>query len=252
MMLLRRVIEHVREQNWTAVGIDFVIVVRGVFVGIQVANWNEARVERELVRGHLSEIAEDLRTHLSLDAALLGSARLRIAAVDYIQREAFGTTLPATLVLATERWEAPPPEAFPAAQLDNLMGAVNLVRISVRSRNGYESLISSGRLGMLRNRPLARQIQAYYGNYDDLLDTQTTVFRMFRNDGARAQFGLGVSVFDQRPAAEIVALARANPGFAAYLRSQREWAIVHHNLLADISRDTTALLAAIEQELARP
>lgn len=105
---------------------------------------------------------------------------------------------------------------------------------------------------MLRNRPLARQIQAYYGDYDDLLDTQTTVFRMFRNDGAREQFTLGVSVFDRRPAAEIVALARTNPGFAAYLRTQREWAIVHWNLLSNLSRDTTALLAGIEGELARP
>ncbi len=37
-MLLRRVIAHVRNQEWTAVAIDFVIVVIGVFVGIQVAN----------------------------------------------------------------------------------------------------------------------------------------------------------------------------------------------------------------------
>ena len=36
-MLLRRVTEHVRDQNWTAVGVDFVIVVIGVFVGIQVS-----------------------------------------------------------------------------------------------------------------------------------------------------------------------------------------------------------------------
>lgn len=35
-MLLRRVISHVRKQEWTAIGIDFVIVVVGVFVGIQV------------------------------------------------------------------------------------------------------------------------------------------------------------------------------------------------------------------------
>ncbi len=251
-MLLHRVIEHVRGQAWTAIGIDFVIVVVGVFVGIQVANWNEARVERELVRGHLSEIAEDLRTHQSLDSALLGSATLRIAAVDYIHWEAFATRLPTTLVLSTETWEAPPSDPFPSAQLDNLMGAVNLVRISVSSRNGYESVISAGRLGMLRNRPLARQIQAYYGDYDNLLDTQATVIRMFRNDGARDQFALGVSVFDQRPAAEIVALARDNPGFAAYLRSQREWAILHFNLLRETSGQTQALLSAIEQELSTP
>ena len=40
-MLLRRVISHVRKQEWTAIGIDFVIVVVGVVMGIQVSNWNE-------------------------------------------------------------------------------------------------------------------------------------------------------------------------------------------------------------------
>lgn len=34
-MLLRRVMEHVRAQNWFAIAIDFVIVVVGVFVGLQ-------------------------------------------------------------------------------------------------------------------------------------------------------------------------------------------------------------------------
>jgi hypothetical protein len=86
---------------------------------------------------------------------------------------------------------------------------------------------------------LAQQIQTYYGNLDDLLDTNT-VFRMFRNDGAREQFALGVSVFDQRPDAESIALARQRPSFAAHLRSQREWAILHHHLLRDLSREARA------------
>ena len=34
---------HLKEQNWIAVILDFVIVVMGVFVGLQVSNWNEAR-----------------------------------------------------------------------------------------------------------------------------------------------------------------------------------------------------------------
>ncbi len=42
-MILRRVINHVKNQEWTAVFLDFVIVVMGVFIGIQVANWNEAQ-----------------------------------------------------------------------------------------------------------------------------------------------------------------------------------------------------------------
>lgn len=43
-MLLRSVTEHIKNQNWFAVFIDFLIVVVGVFIGIQVANWNESRL----------------------------------------------------------------------------------------------------------------------------------------------------------------------------------------------------------------
>jgi hypothetical protein len=43
-MILRRLTDHIREQNWTAVAMDFVIVVLGVYVGLQVNLWNEARV----------------------------------------------------------------------------------------------------------------------------------------------------------------------------------------------------------------
>jgi hypothetical protein len=45
-MILRRVREHVGSHNWFAVAVDFVIVVIGVFVGIQASNWNQARAER--------------------------------------------------------------------------------------------------------------------------------------------------------------------------------------------------------------
>ena len=40
-MILRSITKHLKDQNWFAVGLDFFIVVVGVFLGIQVANWNE-------------------------------------------------------------------------------------------------------------------------------------------------------------------------------------------------------------------
>jgi hypothetical protein len=45
-MLLRRIKTHIQKENWFAVLIDFLIIVMGVFVGIQVANWNEASSDR--------------------------------------------------------------------------------------------------------------------------------------------------------------------------------------------------------------
>lgn len=59
-MILRSVARHVREQNWVAIGIDFAIVVLGVFVGIQVSNWNVERHESRRAQGYLSRIQEDL------------------------------------------------------------------------------------------------------------------------------------------------------------------------------------------------
>ena len=60
-MLLRRVIEHVKTQNWTAVALDFVIVVVGVFIGIQVANWNDARAASDRSYQLLDRLEEEFR-----------------------------------------------------------------------------------------------------------------------------------------------------------------------------------------------
>ena len=59
-MLLRRITEHVRAQNWTAVALDFFIVVVGVFIGIQVSNWNDARAERVLEGEYLERLHADM------------------------------------------------------------------------------------------------------------------------------------------------------------------------------------------------
>ena len=64
-MILRSVTKHVKDQNWFAVLIDFFIVVVGVFIGIQVANWNDARTldsqERELLIELKREIEGDAK-----------------------------------------------------------------------------------------------------------------------------------------------------------------------------------------------
>ncbi len=38
-MILRRITKNIKDQNWFAVGLDFFIVVFGVFVGLQVQQW---------------------------------------------------------------------------------------------------------------------------------------------------------------------------------------------------------------------
>lgn len=42
-MILRRFMKHVTDQNWLAVGLDVIVVIVGIFLGLQVQEWNEDR-----------------------------------------------------------------------------------------------------------------------------------------------------------------------------------------------------------------
>jgi len=46
-MLLRRLTQHVIDQNWVAVGLDLAVVVLGIFIGLQVTEWNQARKDHQ-------------------------------------------------------------------------------------------------------------------------------------------------------------------------------------------------------------
>ena len=59
-MILRRVLVHMTNQNWTAVGVELFVVVVGVFVGLQASNWNDGRVERARERGYIVRLHEDI------------------------------------------------------------------------------------------------------------------------------------------------------------------------------------------------
>ncbi len=45
-MILRRLTKHVKDQNWFAVGLDFVIVVLGILIAFQITNWSASRKAR--------------------------------------------------------------------------------------------------------------------------------------------------------------------------------------------------------------
>jgi len=61
-VILRRIITHFRKQEWTAIALDFLIVVTGVFIGIQVSNWNEARSSSRQEGVLIAQLADDLRS----------------------------------------------------------------------------------------------------------------------------------------------------------------------------------------------
>lgn len=63
-MILRRLAQSLKEQNWTAISVEFVLLVLGVFLGIQAANWNE---ERQMDTRRSAALA---RLHAESEAAI--------------------------------------------------------------------------------------------------------------------------------------------------------------------------------------
>lgn len=58
-MILARIAKAIREQNWFAVVLEFVIVVAGVLLAFQATAWNESRLNRQVERDYLVDLAID-------------------------------------------------------------------------------------------------------------------------------------------------------------------------------------------------
>lgn len=67
-MILRRIAQHVKQQHWTGVCIELGIVVLGVFIGLQVDDWNQARHDRALEREYLQRIYADMQATIEQQA----------------------------------------------------------------------------------------------------------------------------------------------------------------------------------------
>ncbi|MDG1437760.1 MAG: hypothetical protein P8P98_02200, partial [Emcibacteraceae bacterium] len=59
-MILRRFMKHVTDQNWFAVGLDVVVVIVGIFLGMQVQAWYEDQKERALENIYVNQLHSEL------------------------------------------------------------------------------------------------------------------------------------------------------------------------------------------------
>lgn len=59
-MILRRTVEALKQQHWTGVVIELVIVILGVFIGLQAQDWNTARAARAELDQQLVSLRQEL------------------------------------------------------------------------------------------------------------------------------------------------------------------------------------------------
>lgn len=68
-MIYKRFAANLRAQNWFAIGIEFAIVVAGVFVGTQVSNWNAERLEKRETQRMLAQLKPNLQSLTDFSAS---------------------------------------------------------------------------------------------------------------------------------------------------------------------------------------
>ena len=145
-MIFRRIKAHVEKENWFAVFIDFCIVVVGVFIGIQVANWNQARAERDLAADLVSRmISEAMATRGELKQYTLvhqvisdDAARLAVSLKDKDACLANVSALK-TLIVGISDF---PPIRFSLSNAEQAMDTGSLALIpSIKVRNSIQVIV---------------------------------------------------------------------------------------------------------------
>ncbi len=145
-MLFRRVAKHVRDQNWTAVALDFIIVVAGVFIGIQLGNWNEAQQDRREERSALVRMHEEVIA-LTSEFSEVADEEARVRSALYDARS--------VLLGLTKRRPLTPWECQAISRSD----APLLPEVSVAI---VDELVSSGRLDLLTDPGIRSQVSSVH------------------------------------------------------------------------------------------
>jgi hypothetical protein len=65
-MIFKRAVARLRAQDWVAITIELAIVIIGVFIGIQVSNWNADRLDRRETQMMLTRLKPELRNILAI------------------------------------------------------------------------------------------------------------------------------------------------------------------------------------------
>ena len=143
-MLLRSVTKHVNDQNWFAVFLDLMIVVIGVFIGIEVSNWNadragdkKAQVLIKRLYGDLINDSDVMNILLNYHAVVRNYA---ITAIDGFNGKK--TVNDEQFVIA----------AYQASQIAGPWGY----------RSTYNELLSTGHFDLIKSDELKGQILGYY------------------------------------------------------------------------------------------
>ncbi|WP_339748116.1 hypothetical protein [uncultured Maricaulis sp.] len=153
-MIFSRIIHHLKTQNWTAVAIEFVIVIAGVVLGFQVTAWNEERQDR------IQEGAYLARLHAEIVDAEAG----RLGLLDNVTRRVDHASAVVEVI-----YDGRDPATLPDG------ACTSISRLGIFYLEGYalptlDELLATGNLGIIGDDALRRALISYRGFADTAAD----------------------------------------------------------------------------------
>lgn len=145
-MILRRFMKHVSDQNWFAVGLDALVVIVGIFLGMQATEWNETRKDRIEEEQYLQRLRDDLDLqfdHMKLRVDYLTVAQKDNELITSFLRAPEKNTLPLGRVLA----------AFYNSTVIYPFRPISMT---------YDELISTGKIHLIHDINIRSHIAQYY------------------------------------------------------------------------------------------
>ena len=238
-MLLRRITTHVKDQNWTAIAIDFVIVVAGILIAFQVTEWNDERETAERERAATAALLEESRAALTYLHDMVADHDRYMARQEASIQALIAGVMPPDMthedfldgITVTRRFVAPtPPRAV------------------------YDSLMATGDMRLIRDTEVIRRLAQYFATLDAAQEYSRRI-----NDAIYATVGgyhpAIISIYDpdtpgrRRQDADFATLA-ADPQFLEdsvdVLRAM--WAVqgARRNLVAEAERAFEGLCRAAQ------
>lgn len=245
-MLLRRITEHVKAQNWFAVFLDFLIVVIGVFIGIQVANWNSERADRGLRAEYLNQISSDLNSDLDEANEVANLAFRRIAAIDDIIAAAGLEKILREYYSNGEVLKAP---VFPDFSFDYPYAhnhTITNLDLFSDTKDTFNSLVSSGHFDLLKNRELVLQIQSYYTLVADIKKRDEAIVDNIRRlDEMRSRHG--ISIAGRTTLVDLANAVQSDHQLAAEFETYLLHSAIQAIGMLEVQTAAKALLKAIEE-----
>lgn len=144
-MILRRLAEAIRRQDLFIVFIEVLVLVVGVFIGLQVDDWNQLRKDRVEERVYLEELLEDFEANRT---ALLQST------------SSLEEIIPAmTALLKQSAMETPD---WSIGELNDAFRYVHYMPTFFPVERAFANLTGSGDLKIIRNRDLKNALAKYF------------------------------------------------------------------------------------------